>query len=770
MPIGPLMATVRFLRIVCVCLLTAVCSGRMCAQGHEMVNISYDPAEDSLFFAAMQQRMAEIRKVRPTVALVLSGGGAKGISHVGVLKYLEERGIPVDFVAGTSMGGLVGGFYSLGYSALEIDSMVRAIDWQVMMSDNVPLEYYSYRRKSYKERYVMDIPFTGADFIPSLPSGVKSGLNVYNLLSAVSVGYQHKMNFIDLPTPFCCVATEIVTQKEKHCVSGELIEALRSTMSIPGYFKPVRVDSLILSDGGTKNNFPTDIAKAVGADIIIGVRLSHPNDYTRMNNIADVLKQTTIYSGSMEANNRNVRNCSVYITPDISGFGMLSFGTDEADVLIGRGYAEAAKHEREFDSIVALVGDGGRELHNSKAVNTSNHKVKVTAVAFEGVSEQERHYLDNLVDLAVGEYYDREVFETSQAVVYGTMAFSSVTYRLVDDCGEGYRLIFRCHKQPVNSFGLGVRADLEEWFAALVNFGFGGNRLYGSSVDVTVRLSNSPYVLLDYAWQPLRGPKMGVSLKSQFQRILGTNGEDFDFKYFKQFWRNEARVFVSSAHWNQSCLQSGFRVEQLPFYREYGQVPDSIVRPAWDWWAGSPYLYLRFVYDNKNAHYFPDRGVRITAAYDYDFRKSHFVASSIQGIIPLGTLFAVQASLNGRYILGDANSNEYMNNYVGGTMAGRYYEQQIPFVGFNGEKVCDDILTTADMELRFRVARKCYLSLIGAAMLDGDSFATLDVQHAIFAAAVQFGYKAKLGPLVCNIHWNSLNYRFGAFFGAGYNF
>lgn len=764
------MTTYRFLRVVCICFLTVVCSGNMYAQGQELVNINYDPAEDSVFFAAMQHRMSEIRKVRPTVALVLSGGGAKGISHIGVLRYLEERGIPVDFVAGTSIGGLVGGFYSLGYSALEIDSIVRSVDWQVMMSDNVPLEYYSYKRKSYRGKYLMDIPFTGSDLIPSLPSGIKNGLNIYNLLSSISVGYQQRMDFIDLPTPFCCVATEIVTQKEKHCISGELIEALRSTMSIPGYFKPVWVDSLILSDGGTKNNFPTDIAKAAGADIIIGVRLSHPNDYTRMNNIADVLKQTTLYSGSMEANNRNVRNCTVYITPDISGFGMLSFGAEGANTLIERGYAEAVKHEREFDSIVALVGDGGRQLHNTKAVNISQTKVKVTAVEFEGVSEKEQQYLSDRISLVEGEYYDREAFETSQAIIYGTMAFSSVTYCLVDDCGNGYRLIFRCHKRPVNSLGLGVRADFEEWFAALVNFGFGNNKLYGSTIDATVRLSNSPYVMFEYAWQPLRGPKTGVSLKSQFQMILGTNGEDLDFKYFKQFWRNEARAFVASAHWNQASLQSGIRVEQLPFYREYGQVPDSVIRPTWDWRACTPYLYMRIVYDNKNTHCFPDRGVKITASYDYDFRNTHFVASSIQGIVPLSAFISIQASLNGRYILGDENPNEYMNNYVGGTMAGRYYEQQIPFVGFNGEMVCENLLTTADFEFRFRVARKCYLSLIGAIMLDGDSFAMLDGQNAIFAAAIQFGYKSKLGPLMCNIHWNSLNDKAGVFFGAGYNF
>ncbi|MBR4814588.1 MAG: patatin-like phospholipase family protein, partial [Paludibacteraceae bacterium] len=224
---------------------------------YELVNISYDPNSDSVFFANMQKKMAEIRKSRPTVALVLAGGGAKGASHIGVLKYLEEKGIPIDFVAGTSMGGLMGGLYAMGYSATEIDSIVRSIDWNVMMSDNIPMDFYTYTRKMYKGTYVLDIPFTKMDFKKSLPSGILYGLNVYNMLSALSVGYQQKMSFLDLPTPYCCVATEIVSQKEKHWTEGSMVDAMRSTMSIPGYFMPVRVDSMILSDGGTKNNFPT---------------------------------------------------------------------------------------------------------------------------------------------------------------------------------------------------------------------------------------------------------------------------------------------------------------------------------------------------------------------------------------------------------------------------------------------------------------------------------------------------------------------------------
>ena len=752
--------------------LIALVLGNLRTQCQDLVNVSYNPVEDSVFFEKMQQRMAEIRKTRPTVALVLAGGGAKGISHIGVLKYLEERGIPVDFVAGTSMGGLVGGLYSLGYSAFEIDSLAKSIDWQMMMNDNVPLEFYSYKRRNYMEKYRIDIPFSRTAFVKSLPSGFKYGLNIYNLLNSVSVGYQHKMDFIDLPTPFCCVATEIVTQKEKHWVSGELVDALRSTMSIPGYFKPVRVDSMILSDGGTQNNFPVDVALAAGADIIIGVELNIPYDYTKMNNVADILMQTVRYSRGMEAHTRNVSRTTVYITPDVTGFGMLSFGQDEVRTLIDRGYAEGVKHGRTFDSIVALVGDSGRQLHNAKAINISNTKVRVTAIEYEGVDDKEKRYLGQLINLDKEGYYSKEDLEIAQAIIFGTMAFSDVTYHLTGNDTEGYRIMFRCHKRLPNSIGIGMRADSEEWFSVLVNFGFGKNKIYGSSFDVTARLSISPYLKLEYAYLPPWGPQIGVAFKSQFRMMFGNVGYNYNFRYYKQFWRNELRAFIASAHWSQVNLQAGIRVEHLPYYKEFGEVPDPLIRPFWDWKVFSPYVYLRFAFDRKNNLYFSDRGFKINVSYDYNFHKTHFLAAGMQGIIPVCKFFVIQASMNGRYILGkdNPNENENMDNYVGGLMAGRYYEQQIPFVGLNGELNCDDLLTTVDMELRFKVAKKYFLSLIGAAMHDGDSIASLKVKKTIFAAAFQFGYKSKFGPLMANIHWNSLNNKVGFYVGAGYNF
>ena len=740
------------------------------AQNSKLVNISYDPQSDSVFFAKMHKYMAEIRKKRPTVAVVLAGGGAKGAAHIGVLKYLEEKGIPVDFVAGTSMGGLMGGLYAMGYSAVEIDSIVQSIDWNVMMSDNIPMAYYAYNSQRYKETYVIDIPFSRFEFKQSLPSGYLYGLNVYNMMSSLSVGYQHNLDFMDLPTPYCCVSTEIVTQTEKHWTSGPLVDAMRSTMSIPGFFRPVRVDSMILSDGGTKNNFPTDVAVAAGADIIIGVELTMPRDYDKVNNVADILMQTAQYSGGLEAHNKNVKNASVYITPDITGFGMLSFGTKEIATLIERGYAEAAKHERELDSIVRLVGNEGRKMYHQKAINLEKEKITISSVEYNGVNEKEKKYLDEKIRMKFGESYGKEDFEVAQSIIFGTRAFSQVTYRLIGDGSGSYKLVFNCEKRPKHSIGIGLRADSEEWFAALINVGFGRNKIYGSEFDIIARLSTSPYLKLNYNFTPIKGPKIGVSLKVHYRMLMGM----LDFfsqgqLYIEQSLRNEAMVYVSDTHWSMINLWGGFRIEQMPFYRYFSSEGYS-QSDKWD--VFYPFLFLRFTFSNQDDRYFPNKGVRAYLNYDYNFKNTHYLGAGVVGTIPAGRIFALIASYRGRYVLGDPNNYEYMYNYVGGSMEGRYYDHQIPFVGFNGEYLCSDLLSVVDLNFRFKVYKNCYLSALAAAFHEGTVYEKklYMEKHANYAAGIQFAYKSKFGPLVANVHWNSSNNNVGVYLGVGYDF
>ena len=246
---------------------------------------------------------------RPTVALVLSGGGAKGAAQVGALKYLEEIGMPVDFVCGTSIGGMLGGMYAVGYDSGTLEELFRNQDWDVMLSDYVAPSYIPYSTKMYNSRYVVSIPFDTArevldsrlpegpgyrrqTFLGSLPSGFAYGFNVNNLISSLTVGWQDSLSFARLPVPFVCVATDVVSGKAKNWSGGSLNEAMRSTMSIPGLFEPVRSKGMVLVDGGTRNNFPTDIARAAGADYIIGIDLSDSKPgYDEVNNIVDIVWQ-----------------------------------------------------------------------------------------------------------------------------------------------------------------------------------------------------------------------------------------------------------------------------------------------------------------------------------------------------------------------------------------------------------------------------------------------------------------------------------------------
>ncbi|HWX92039.1 MAG TPA: patatin-like phospholipase family protein [Terriglobales bacterium] len=209
---------------------------------------------------------------RPTIGLVLEGGGALGLAHVGVLRWFEENHIPVDYIAGTSMGGLVGGLYATGSSATEIDKFLQGVNWNRSLRNEVPYRARSFRRKEDKRDYPNDLEFGLRRWVV-FPSGFNSGQQVGLILDQVALPYSDLKTFDELPTPFRCVATDLVTGQAKVFDGGPLSEALRSTMSLPAIFSPVRRDGRVYVDGGLIENLPVDVARAMGANIVIAVHL-----------------------------------------------------------------------------------------------------------------------------------------------------------------------------------------------------------------------------------------------------------------------------------------------------------------------------------------------------------------------------------------------------------------------------------------------------------------------------------------------------------------
>src|ERR1700745_3863668 len=210
---------------------------------------------------------------RATIGLVLEGGGALGLAHIGVLRWLDENHIPIDYVAGTSMGGLVGGLYATGMSGEEINEFLKTVNWNRSLRNELPYRARSFRRKEDKRDYPNDLEF-GLKGGIAFPSGFNSGHQVGLILDQIALPYSDMRSFNDLPTPFRCVATDLVSGQGVVFDHGSLAEALRATMSLPAIFSPVRRDAHVFVDGGLVNNLPVDVARDMGADIVISVPLA----------------------------------------------------------------------------------------------------------------------------------------------------------------------------------------------------------------------------------------------------------------------------------------------------------------------------------------------------------------------------------------------------------------------------------------------------------------------------------------------------------------
>ena len=305
---------------------------------------------------------------RKKVGVVLSGGGAKGVAHIGVLKVLEEAGIPIDYIAGTSMGAIVGGLYAVGYSAKSLDSMVRVQNWPFLLSDRVYRYNLPFSEKETNEKYLLSVPLTHGKGL-SVPAGFVSGQNIYNLFSELTIGYHDSIPFRDLPIPFSCVAANMIDGKEVVMDSGILPLAMRASMAIPGAFAPVIIDSMILVDGGISNNFPVDVAKNMGAEITIGVDLSTGlKDAEGLNSIIGVVDQLTSFMG-MQNYEKNRKAVDLYMNPGLKGYTAASFTSEAIDSMIARGERVARAN---WDNIMKLKQQIGLEPDEDASPHLKN--------------------------------------------------------------------------------------------------------------------------------------------------------------------------------------------------------------------------------------------------------------------------------------------------------------------------------------------------------------------------------------------------------------
>ena len=749
-------------------------------------------AADSVSIETIRSRMDGLG--RPAVALVLSGGGAKGAAHIGVMKYLESIGMPVDMVLGTSMGGLLGGIYALGYSASQIDSLIRTIDWQMALSD----EAFYYDTEYFKAlledemKYVdtkrhEDIVSGGQEqkqtsdmlkrnIVGSLPSGYIFGQNVYNLISALSVGYQDEMNFSDLPIPFSCAATELVSGTAKYWLSGSFSTAMRSTMSIPGIFAPVKVDGMVLVDGGMRDNYPTGLARELGADIVIGVEVSdNRRQYTDINNIGDIISQGIDMLGR-SVYEHNMTLSDINIHPELEGYEMMSFDKESIADIIHKGYLAAYRNEAKLLSLKAKAGPDTLVLHNRKAIDFNTTPVMVSGVDIHGVSEKDKAILMKKIDISPGDIVSREDVEHVVAEIFGTQCYDYVTYEM-EGSTEPFNLVFNCKPGPVHQLGVGLRLDSEELVSVLLNVGLNAHRLRGSRYDFTGRISVNPYFRFHYSYDAPKMPTLNATASVRWTDLNFLSFLDFSPTRFNLSYLNvREEFFFSNMQWSLFDLRAGIRND---YFNVRSAMSSDAISGDYDLGQlSNDYLslFLNARSDTFDDGYFPAQGYSVGVSYGWTFagfpqRFNNFHAVQIDGkaVVPGGRVFSFIPSVNFRFLLGGDVPLAYINA-MGGTLAGRYVDQQIPFVGVNSVSAMRNILTVFRTDFRFRVAKSHYVTAILNYARDSDDFSTYTKGLGHFGAGVEYSYDAFFGPMSLNLHWSSLTKRFGAYLNIGFYF
>ena len=445
-----------------------------------------------------------IAQERPKIGLVLSGGGARGAAHIGVLKYLEEQRIPIDMIAGTSMGAIVGGLYASGLSADEIAEITISMDWGQKLTDNVPRSERSIQRKRLEDTF--SVPGTPGfkDMKLALPSGAIQGQNITLELQRITQHVSHINDFDNLPIPFRAVATDIVSGEMVELKSGSLAKSMRASMGVPAVFSPIEIDGRQLVDGGVTNNLPIDIARSMGADVLIivdiGTPLLNKDGIVNILSVTDQLTRMLIVSNAQRQIATMTDN-DLLLLPELGEFSSADF--DEAAIAIEIGYSNAVENAlglRDFthwqDEYVAKTAPPSK-THTISSIEINNTSGLNDAV------------LENLVTIESGDELDRHQLVKEVSALHSLGNFEVVDYSLrhhpnSDQVDVNITATEKSWGPDYLHFGLNVESEFENDLRAQVLVGYTREEMTDTGAEWTTYLGvgDEPVLYTDW-YQPL---------------------------------------------------------------------------------------------------------------------------------------------------------------------------------------------------------------------------------------------------------------------------
>ncbi|WP_400076183.1 patatin-like phospholipase family protein [Winogradskyella sp. R77965] len=653
------------------------------------------------------------------VGLVLSGGGAKGFAHIGVLKVIDSLGIKIDYVAGTSMGAIIGSLYASGYSGKQLEAMFKTQDFDELINDNFPRAAKPFYERENAEKYAVSLPFD--NFSISLPSALSRGQNVYNLLYQLMLPVNEIRDFEKLPIPFFCIATDIETGESLIMDKGKLAEAVTASGALPSLFQPVVIDGRILIDGGVTNNFPVEELRAKGMDIIIGVDVQDAlKDRETLKSALDILSQINNFRTINAMKNKEPLT-DIYIKPDITNFSVISF--NEGEDIIANGEAAAKTNIIKLQSIKFQ-----QKSNVEKEIVMPLDSIKINAINISGNEKYTRSYLLGKLKFKDEEKISYTDFKKRINNLIATNNFDTFRYNLEPSTNDsGYNLLGEIRESETTTFlKLGVHYDGLYKSAALANLTKKRLLFNNDIASLDVVLGDHSRYNFDYFID--KGFYISIGLKSRYNSfnkninplialeedsplLIGLNKIDVELSDFTN------QVYLQTIFRKDFALRLGAEYKRLKITSETiteDNQDDEIIFENTGYFG----LFGNLIFDDYDNVHFPKNGFYFNgdfhlyldaSNFNKDFKQFSIAKADIGYAFSLNDKVALKTEANGGFKIGDTSTNTlgfglggYGNNFINNFQS---------FYGYDYLSLFGDSFVKATFTLDYEIFKKHHILL-----------------------------------------------------------
>lgn len=694
----------------------------------------------------------------PKIGLVLSGGGAKGFAHIGVLKVLEEAGIKIDYIGGTSMGAVVGGLYASGYNACQIDSIFKKTNFDELLQDYTPRSSKSFYEKHNEELYAISLPFNG--FSVGIPVALSKGLYNYNLLASLTHKVRHVRDFNKLPIPFLCIATDIETGQQVLLNKGYLAQAMLASSAFPTLFSPVELDGRLLVDGGVTNNYPVDEVRKMGADIIIGVDVQDDlKDRQSLKEATRILVQISNLQ-MIESMKEKVSKTDIYIKPDITNFNVISF--DQGKDIIRAG------EEAAFSVYEKLRPLGNKENFKLQSIKKENDTIALNRISINEVRNYTRAYVIGKLGFKQGSRISYRDLKNGINKLNATQNFSSITYRIDELEGTNDELTLNLTENKNKTFlKFGLHYDGLYKSAVLVNLTQKKSLFRNDVISLDLGLGDNFRYNLDYYID--NGFYFSFGFKSRFNSFSRNVTTDFNNGLlFSQLGISSLNMNFSDLT-NQAYLQTifvqkflvgtGLEWKRLKIYSNTLPNTTSVFDKS-DY--ASVFGYMK--YDSYNEKYFPKRGWHFNGDaqmyfYSSDFSNQFSRFTIVKGDAGFAKTFNKKLTFKVQSEAGFAigpKSVSFMDFAIGGYGFNAINNFK-PFYGYDFVAIASDSYIKSSGTVDYEVYKKNHLNFsANFANIGNGLFKTVDwISRPKYSGyAIGYGLETVIGPIEIKYSWS----------------